>query len=256
MLNTEPLIENEKSLIELISWRASMYGLLSRIFEKEADGDLLDQMSQMKMPRSSGDEKADAAFRMLCDFLSSRWERTEEDLRIDYARTFFGSNTDGHGAAYPFESVHTSADRLMMQDARDEVLALYRSEGLEKAETWKDNEDHIALELAFEKALCDKALTALESGDHETALRKLIVQYNFLQTHLLNWTPMFVHGIERFSRTDFYKATALLMSCFLEEDEAFLEEVMRDCNVATSFSSEEENLLEITFDDEDDDEDE
>ena len=39
----------------------------------------------------------------------------------------------------------------MMQDARDEVLVLYRAFGLDKQESWKEGEDHIALELEFEQ---------------------------------------------------------------------------------------------------------
>ena len=46
-------------------------------------------------------------------------------------RAFIGHGIDAYSAAYPFESVYTSPKRLMMQEARDEVLAVYRSEGLD-----------------------------------------------------------------------------------------------------------------------------
>jgi TorA maturation chaperone TorD len=140
-----------------------------------------------------------------------------------------GDGMSGNAAAYPFESVHTSAERLMMQDARDEVLALYRSEGFEKADGWKDNEDHIALELAFEKVLCDAALAALEAGDRELCAAKLEAQRNFLNDHLLNWVPLLTGSMERFCRTDFYRAVSLLTYGYLHEDRGFLDDLLAPC---------------------------
>lgn len=70
-----------------------------------------------------------------------------------------------YSAAYPFESVHTSPKRLMMQEARDEVLAVYRSEGLDKLPSWKESEDHIALELEFMAVLGDRIVAAAEASD-------------------------------------------------------------------------------------------
>jgi TorA maturation chaperone TorD len=61
-------------------------------------------------------------------------------------RAFIGHGNNAYSAAYPYESVYTSEKRLMMQDARDEVLAIYRSCHLDKAASWKENEDHIAVE--------------------------------------------------------------------------------------------------------------
>ena len=218
--------DDRATLRTLVEQRSSMYGFLSRVYEKEVDATLLDQMCAMRMLRDTGNADVDAAYAELSRFLSSRWERTEEDLRVDYVRTFFGNGMSGFDAAYPFESVHTSSERLMMQGARDEVLALYRSEGFDKSETWKDNEDHVALELAFEKILCDKVLAALVAGDDEAVLAKLVVQRNFLSDHLLNWVPLLAGGVEHFSQSAFYPAIARLTLGFLREDLAFLDEFL------------------------------
>lgn len=221
--NKVDVAELRDEMLALVEARSSMYGLLSRLYEKEVDSDLLDEMCAMKMPVNTGNEQVDAAYKMLHAYLSERWERTEEDLRIDYARVFFGNGMNAYDAAYPFESVHTSTDRLMMQDARDEVMTLYRAEGFAKSDAWKDNEDHIALELAFEKILCDKCTEALKSNDFEAVRNTLVTQYNFLLDHLVNWAPMFVGAMGKFSETDFYQALACLTSGFLSEDRQFLE---------------------------------
>lgn len=238
-------MQKEGELKALIAQRSDLYGLLSRLFEKEVDDDLLDRMCRMKLPRSTGNADVDRAYESFHRVLSDRWERTVEDLRIDYARAFFGNGVNGTDCAYPFESVHTSGDRLMMRDARDEVMALYRSEGFEKSEDWKDSEDHIALELGFEKVLCDKTVIALESGDAEEALRLLVVQYNFLRDHLVNWVPMFVSGIERFAATDFYRAVGWLVFGYLAEDRAFLESVLAECGVEVEDDPQADGCVEI-----------
>lgn len=257
-MNTDAIVsmQQEGQLRDLIAQRSDLYGFLSRLFEKEVDDELLDHMCRMKLPRSTGNDDVDRAYAIFHEVLSNRWERTVEDLRIDYARAFFGNGVNGTDCAYPFESVHTSGDRLMMRDARDEVMALYRSEGFEKSEEWKDTEDHIALELAFEKVLCDKAVVALDAGDAEDALRLLIVQYNFLRDHLVNWVPMFVSGIEKFAATDFYRAVGYLTFGYLAEDREFLESVLSECDVEIEEDPHAEGCVEIddvdfTLEDED-----
>lgn len=206
--------------------RSAMYALISRLYEKEIDSEILDAMCAMRFPRVTGNSEVDEAFALFASYLSDRWERTEEDLRIDYARVFFGNGMNGVEAAYPFESVHTSPDRLMMQDARDEVVALYRSERFEKSEKWKDNEDHIALELAFMHILCEKALRLMRDRDEAGMRMAFVAQENFLHDHLLNWVSMLVGGIQKFAETDFYRALGLLTYGYLHEDARFLEEAL------------------------------
>ena len=87
----------------------------------------------------------DEGYRMICGYLSQADGTVLTELAVDYVRAFIGSGNDGFSAAYPYESVYTSPKRLMMQDARDEVLVLYRAFGLDKQESWKEGEDHIAL---------------------------------------------------------------------------------------------------------------
>jgi putative dimethyl sulfoxide reductase chaperone len=210
----------------LIGNRSATYGLLSRLYEREVDEDLLDELCSMRFPVRTGNETVDSAYRLLHSYLCTRWERTLEDLRIDYARIFFGNGSDSFDAAYPFESVHTSGERLMMQDARDEVCALYRAEGLGKSELWKDNEDHIALELAFEMMLCNQYLEARANEDVDGAKASLVKQQSFLNDHLLNWIPLMVASMDRFAKTDFYRAVGMLTIGFLETDEEFLNEAI------------------------------
>lgn len=215
-------------LIELIEQRAATYGLLSRLFRVEVEQELLDELHGMRFPASTGNADVDEGYLRLAKYLSNTWENSLTDLAVDYTRVFIGHGVDAYSAAYPFESVYTSEKRLLMQDARDEVLAIYRSAGLDKKNSWKEGEDHVALELEFEQVLANRTADALRKGDEEEAAALLTTQKNFLEGHLLSWVPMMTADMKRFAKTDLYQGLAYLTDGFLNIDKAFLDDVLTE----------------------------
>ena len=113
-----------------------------------------------------------------------------------------------------------------MQEARDEVLAIYRANGLDKAPAWAEAEDHVALELEFERLLCERAADVLDAGDEAAAARLFETQHGFVQAHLAVWVPTFVHDVLHFAKTDFYRGAAHLLQGFVREDAAFLDDLL------------------------------
>ncbi|MFR8831359.1 MAG: molecular chaperone, partial [Eggerthella lenta] len=154
-----------QEFVKLNEQRAATYGLLSRLYRVEVDQPLLDELHSMRFPAKTGNENVDEGYRLLATYLSNTWDNSITDLAIDYVRVFIGHGVDAFSAAYPFESVYTSEKRLLMQEARDEVLAIYRSAGLDKQDSWKEGEDHIALELEFEQIMATRTVEALRKGD-------------------------------------------------------------------------------------------
>lgn len=134
----------------------------------------------MRFPAKTGNELVDEGYRMMATYLASAWENTALELAIDYVQTFIGNGVNSFAAAYPFESVYTSEKRLMMQEARDQVLTLYREHGLEKQESWHDGEDHIALEMEFMQVLANRAADALEQGNEAEAVKLMETQEQFV----------------------------------------------------------------------------
>ena len=208
--------------------RGETYGLLARLYRVEANEALLDELRVMRFPAQSGSDAMDRGYRLISAYMAKPADGMALELAVDYTRTFIGAGVDGHAAAYPFESVYTSKERLLRQDARDEVLALYRAEGLNKSAAWKDEEDHIAAELEFEAVLCDRVAEALEAANEERAVELLRVQRAFLEDHLLNWVPRLTVDMRRFTKTGLYRGLAELTDGFLETDRAFLVEVLGD----------------------------
>jgi TorA-specific chaperone len=158
-------------------------------------------------------------------YLKYAWEDSVVELAIDYVNTFIGHGVNGYSAAYPFESVYTSERRLLMQEARSEVLAELRSEGLKRGE-WNEGEDHIALELEFMQRLSLKCADALEAGEDDESVAIVQKMYNFLENHLINWLPMLEADMQNYSCTDFYKGLGELSLGYVEYDETILRELL------------------------------
>ena len=218
----------EITLESIIRDRIYTYGFLARLYRVEVDDAYLDEMCKMKFPRNTGNADVDEGYKLIREYLSNRWERTITELRVDYCTTFLGTGPDCFSAAYPFESVHTSAFRLLMQGARDDVLKIYQAAGLGKNKSWREGEDHIALELEFMQILSIRSLDLLKKGNEEEAGDLLLQQYDFLQNHLLNWVPMLVGEINKLSSTDFYKGLGKLTIGFLKTDREFLEDILEE----------------------------
>ena len=212
-------------LTALMTLRARTYGMLSRLFLKEVDEKTLEELCSMRFPTATGNKDVDEGYRMLFEYLKLSWDDTVRELAIDYVRTFIGHGVNGYSAAYPFESVYTSERRLLMQEARAEVLQTLRENGLRRG-SWTEGEDHVALELEFMQRMSMRAGEALEAGDEDAAIAHLRTQQTFMRDHLLNWLPMLVADMEKFSQTKFYQGLAKLTMGYLEEDSSVVDELL------------------------------
>lgn len=215
-------------LIALNQGRASTYGFLARLYRLEVDADMLATLKATQFPARTGNGDVDEGYRLICSYLSSCDSRALTELAVDYVRTFIGAGNDGFSAAYPFESVYTSPKRLMMQDARDEVLVIYRAFGLDKRESWKEGEDHISCEFEFLQVLCERIVATLEAGDEDEAAALLTAQRNFLRDHVAAWFPMMYLDMQKFPRTDFYRGLGKLTNGFLANDLQLLDELLQE----------------------------
>ena len=217
-----------EELADACEARSETYALLSRFFRTEVDEEFLEALCATMYPVKSGNEKIDEGHYIIAKYLSNEWVDPLRKLGVDYAKAFLGDGMDTYSCAYPYESVYTSPKRLLMQEARDEVLAIYRSCGLDKQPEWNVGEDHIAVELEFMRVLCLKSAVALRSGNEKEAQRLIATMGNFLNEHLLAWVPMFTADVRRFCKTPFYRGVALLTEGFLEADQQFLADIQGD----------------------------
>ena len=218
-----PVVEEE--LVTLMDMRARTYGLLARLFREEINKEELDQLQSMRFPVATGSEEIDTGYKLLYEYLKNAWDDSIRELAVDYVHTFIGYGVNGYSAAYPFESVYTSERRLMMQEARAEVLQILRDNKL-KAGAWNEGEDHIGLEMEFMQRMSMRCSDDLKAGDEDACLEKLKTQLDFAQNHIANWLPMLAADIEKFAKTKFYQGLGHLALGFVEQDIETLTELV------------------------------
>lgn len=225
--NTEDAIKaNLFDLADDMEAAASTYGLLARLYLEEPCEGFIEELRGIRFPASTGSDFVDKGYHLIATYLSRVGSAAQSELAADYCRTFIGNGTDSYAAAYPVESVHVGRKRLLMQAARDEVLAVYRAYGLQKSGYLKDGEDHIAYELEFMQFLADRCAAVLREGDEKQAESLIQAQLNFLDDHLLNWVGKLTKQMRHFAQTDFYQGASYLTFGYLKESRAALAEIL------------------------------
>ncbi len=196
---------------KLVENRSRIYRFLARIYRTEVDEELLSQLSSLTLPEDLDMPGVSEGIRLLVNYLKQSKDGTLTELAVDYARIFLGTGVQSGEGAYPFESIYTNPYKLVMQEARDQVLNLYREAGLTPSRDNSIPEDHLAFEMEYMAHLCQNTSEALAAGDTQRAVDYLTKQKDFLQKHLVgSWIPAFCNDVQRVSKTDFYKAVAMI----------------------------------------------
>lgn len=201
--------------------RAGFYSFLAGVYLWEPTSEQIEAMAGANFP--TGEDAFGRGYALIADYLRHRDTGTRQEIAVDYAHTFLGAGNYDKLMAPPYESVYTSEEHLLMQDARDGALSFYRSEGLDLPAENTTPEDHIGFEMQFMAKLIDRSCDALSAGDDAEFARLVRVQREFYVQHLANWLPAFIADIERHCKTDYYRGVAQLTRAFLAEEKEQLE---------------------------------
>ena len=201
--------------------RAGFYSFLAGVYLWEPTSEQIEAMAAANFP--VGEDAFGRGYALIADYLRHRDTGTRQEIAVDYAHTFLGAGNYDKLMAPPYESVYTSEEHLLMQDARDGALSFYRSEGLDLPAENTTPEDHIGFEMQFMAKLIDRSCDALSAGDDAEFARLVRVQREFYVQHLANWLPAFIADIERHCKTDYYRGVAQLTRAFLAEEKEQLE---------------------------------
>ena len=201
--------------------RAGFYSFLAGVYLWEPTSEQIEAMAAANFP--VGEDAFGHGYALIADYLRHRDTGTRQEIAVDYAHTFLGAGNYDKLMAPPYESVYTSEEHLLMQDARDGALSFYRSEDLDLPAENTTPEDHIGFEMQFMAKLIDRSCDALSAGDDAEFARLVRVQNEFYVQHLANWLPAFIADIERHCKTDYYRGVAQLTRAFLAEEKEQLE---------------------------------
>ncbi len=186
--------------------RKLTYVLVSSLFLEEVSEDFLERLAAG--PPAAGELGRFVATLSYADLATVR-----TDAASEFAALLLNMSAD---PVFPYESVYTSGERLMMQQARNEVLAAYRRQGFERADSVNVPEDHAGIELEFMARLCQKELDALDAGDTEAVETVRAAQKSFLTDHLLRWMFQLCDDLERRAKSSLYRGLAETTRQFLE----------------------------------------
>lgn len=219
-----------EEFIEVLGERAAFYRLLSSLYFKEVTDDFIERLEALELPDEAESPRMYQAVRELKHYLARRGPDPRTDLAVDYAHAFLAAGVYEGSAACPYESIYTSRDGLVMQEARDEVVAVYRANGVDVDPGLHVPEDHLSFELEFLAILSDRAADLLKAddlaeGDLGRLAGNLATQRGFIEAHLFDWLPAFEVKVVELTEQGFYPAVVHLTQAYLADDVLLLDEM-------------------------------
>ncbi len=222
----------QTELATVLRNRCAGYQFLARVYREEASVDLLQELAR-QLDGAPSEEPAGEGNRTLREFAASLKTADLEQVRLDLAAEFANLFLSmGAHPIPPFESVYASGKRLLMQEARDQVLKLYRQAGLDRSPNWHEAEDHIAIEFEFMAFLCSQTLEQIGMGKMECVVDSLEQQKEFLDQHLIAWVPKFTRDLEQAAGSAFYRGVSQITREYLTADQETVRALMDEVQMA------------------------
>ena len=127
----------------------------------------------------------------------------------DFNKLFVGP---GHKPCPPWSSVYADGKWLVNGPTARKVKSVFKAEGFAIPEGNREPWDHISYEFQFmadeQKPLLDQGDNAAggqTTGDDAQSIAKV---RGFFAKYMAGWIPVFLDGVEREARTEFYKGLA------------------------------------------------
>lgn len=213
-------------LIEIFEERASFYRLLSSLYFKEVSAVFIKELAQMDLPIEDDGSLLGEGYHRLRRYLVKRGPDPRTDLAVDYARVFLAAGTYEGESAVPYESIYTSKEGLIMQEARDEVRKIYIQNSVNVSASLNMPEDHLSFELEFLAIMSDRAIEAVRVNDRDLFTENIAIQRDFIVQHPLAWIEALREKVEACSKRAFYPAIAMITEGYLEKDCELLDEIL------------------------------
>lgn len=208
-------------IIEANAARAAMYRKLAHYYLHELTQDEIDELAQQDFTQFDGGVPEIAeGYAEMAAHLAKANSGTRQWLAVDYAHTFLAAGNYEAYAATPFESVFTSEEGLLMQDARDEVYKMYCEQHIQPNPSLHIPEDHISFEFEFMATMIERTNAALLEGDLARSLDCARTVSAFHTEHQLNWIDDLADTIIEVAETRFYRGLAKVTRGFVHVDSA------------------------------------
>lgn len=200
-MNTEKIAADKKdNSLESIK---TIYLLLSRMFLKEVDADLLSQFQSKEMAPLLSDIGID---------LSGEDDELLQELSAEYTAIFIAP-----GAMPPYQSVAESG--RFLADAADKLELFYQECGFEyRKEYPKLFPDHLGIQLSFIASLVEGEIKAMEAGNTDNAAELFAYRKNFFEKHLGKWYASYFERLLEGVEHPFYRSVVEFTHAFLDSE--------------------------------------
>jgi len=193
---------------EKLRLREFYYTLISRLLIAEIDKETIETIRS--------DESLKSLFvysREADDYLGGDAETIAQELASYYVDLFLIR-------LVPYESFYSSEDQMVNSGTENETLIFYKKYGfdVELLKARVVSGDHIGVEFEFLMNLIKSERSALSEGQDEYADTIRSVQKEFISTHLLPFSMMFLPSLLDASKSPFYKDVAEIALEFLLSD--------------------------------------
>ena len=203
-----------EDMIAALKGRAAFYDLLAAIYFRPLTAEQIDNIAEMDWSEYADVNELFAdGVNDITRYLRKRNSGTRQALAVDFTSAFAGTSSWKGRYAVPYESVHTSEEGLMFQDAYHEVFQLYKANHVAKAEGYDFPHDHLSFMCEFLVVLSDRIIAALEAGDDAEALRQV---RTFQDLALLLLETRFYRGVLKISKGFFLEDAELLDAIAVE----------------------------------------
>jgi TorA maturation chaperone TorD len=225
------MFEDKEQFMVILTGRSYLYQLLQSLFGNEPNREILEQFTadvtenaislffEESVPNVSEFLGLIAKVR---DELNTDDKSFVDNLRSEYTRLFIGPASL---PSPPWESVHKSGEKLLMQKETLEVRMIYKRNGFVSKAYPHEPDDHIGIELDFMYRLSGRISESLETDNLERASSLISEQQAFLAEHLLAWVGKFATGLKKHKADSFYAITAMFLDAFLNADKDILTEL-------------------------------
>ena len=185
-------LEALRTLLDAQSYADAM---VARLFIAGPDDGCLVRLAGVGLRESVAllDDDEDTLSRLLAGAAKTADELGCDGATGEFENAFYGIGSKIH----PYESVFRSDENLLYQLCTLEVRATYRELGFEVPQHTQFPDDSFALEFEFMHKACEKAATALASGDVELCQLAVRMLQRFIQQHVGTWAGPFAQSFER-----------------------------------------------------------
>ena len=226
----------QQELLDFFEGSAGTYRFLSQVFFKELNEQAIEELALGEYPSETVNAHLDEGYRLVRRFLAFSANDRRTQLACEYARIFLAAGvfTKDRQTAVPYESVFAGDERIMMGDARDDVVARFLEDGFQVNPDLHEPEDHLAFELEYLANMNERAREQAQARNRDQLRRNVVRQQEFIEGHLLSWIPLLHETSLDYAKLTFYPGMLLVAQGTLEQARDLLRGVLAQLDGATA----------------------